>query len=364
MESTSSVSSGANATPGAASTETAAPETNEVETYEQSQDDGSKTESFGSDKKAQAKSQKPQAKDPKAAGQKETQAEKAARKLAESDLDAVVTVKINGQVKEMSVRELQKVKQLEEASYEKMKQAAETEKRAKNLFKLFETDLDAFARETGLDVDKIAEERLARKYELMQMTPEQRRVMELEKQLKEREQYELSTKSEVISKIKEVMGAEAPEGLEKYPKEQLEQFYQAKIQESQKVMGDLERELLDAWKESGLPKNKYFGSWMAAVMHSHEKRTKEPLQATEAASIVKRDFVNCVKEVVSQMDAQAIQDFLGKDTVQKLRDFDIQRVTGKAASKVGSTKSPAIAASPKKPMNEHEWRDHIRKMKL
>ena len=178
---------------------------------------------------------------------------------------------------------------------------------------------------------------------------------------------DLASKKGVIDQIKSLLGADAPENLERYPKDQLVHFLQGKQQLYERTQQDLNNEVLEAWKESGLPKHKYFGSLMAFQMMSHQKRTGEPLQAKEAAAKVKGDFVKAVKEIVAQLDPQGIQDLLGADVMAKVRQADIDRVTSKVASTVGQHNRPgnqSASDKPKRPMNEYEYREYIRKMKV
>lgn len=276
------------------------------------------------------------------------------RKLSDQDMDALVTVKINGKTEELPLKEVIKLQQLERVSHEKLRQAAEMQKKAQELMQM---DFERLAQLRGLDPDEWAEERLAKKYELMQMSPEQRRLMELEHREQQRAAMEKQEKSQIIEQIKQ-WAAELPPGIENASKEQLIAFAQQQKQVYEMAEQSLERELVDAWKESGLPEDKYFGHLIALKMKWHQDQTNEPLQAAQAASKVKEEFGGHVRRILGKMDAEAIHEFLGKDLLTKLREFDVQRVTGsQLASNMNQSRPDTPSASQeKKYLNQIEWR--------
>jgi hypothetical protein len=287
--------------------------------------------------------------------QAESQTQSQPRKLGETDMEALVTVKINGKTEELPLKEVIKLQQLEKASHEKMRIAAERERRAQELMAM---DIDQLAKLKGLDLDSLAEERLAKKYELMQMSPEQRELQQLREERAQQQRLETSSKQQVIDQIKQ-FASELPAGIENATKEQLVQYLSHVQNQYKQTEASLEREIVDAWKESGLPKHKYFGALMSFHMMNHQKSTGEPLQAAQAASKVKQEFGGHVREILGQMDAQAIQEFLGKDLTNKLREFDVQRVTSNQASNVGQNQNRpgnSPASGQKQQLNQMEWR--------
>lgn len=277
------------------------------------------------------------------------------RRLGDDAMDALVTVKINGKTQDLPLKEVIKLQQLEQASHEKMRQAAEAQRRAQELLQL---DIDRFAEMRGLDLDSLAEERLAKKYELMQMTPEQRRLHDLEQREAQRQEMIGKQRSQLIDQIKQYT-TELPPGLENASPEQVHAFLEQTKQVYAMTEQNLEREILGAWKETGLPKHKYFGSLMAFHMMHSKNSDGTPLQAAQAASKVKQEFGSQVREILGTMDAQAIHEFLGKDMTNKLREYDVQRVTAQQAASAMPSKSPGNqtpASEPKKYLNQIEWR--------
>ncbi len=278
--------------------------------------------------------------------------------------EAFVKVKIDGQERELSIKELKRLTSLEQASQKRMQEAQRERSLAQRDREMFKSDPEAWAKANGVDLDSFSEERLARKYEIAQMSPEQRRIMELESQVNETRKLDLQSKQSLIAEIKELTGEIVSEDeAAKIPKERLVQYIQAKNQEYRQHQGNLETEVLTAWKETSLPADPMFGQWVAAMMLNDQKsinagkKEGAPLQAKEAAVRVKAKLTNSVRSMFSQMDASAIQEFLGKELCSKLREYDVQRVTDSATN--GFDKSPGsqpASSEPKKQLNQMEWR--------
>lgn len=296
------------------------------------------------------------------------------RYLESKDDEAYVKVKIDGKEQELSIKELKRLNSLEQASQKRMQDAQKERQRAMQEVsraqqerELFKRDPDAWAKLTGIDLDSMSEERLARKYELSQMSPEQRQILELKSQLEQTKKMDLQSKQSLLNDIKELTGESVPEEVAAtIPKERLIQYLQEQQAKAREHQGSLENEVLTAWKETSLPADPMFGQWVAAMMLNDikminsGKKDGEPLQAREAASKVKAKLNSAVKSMFSQMDAPAIQEFLGPDLCKKLRDHDIQRVTDQASN--GYDKSPGsqpVSREPKKQMNQMEWRKHM-----
>jgi hypothetical protein len=118
----------------------------------------------------------------------------AARELGDSDLDALVSVQIDGKVQKVSLKELQKGYQLETAARKRMTEAQKALGRAKQIEQMLENDPAALFKAIGKDFDQLAEERLAAKYEEMQLTPEQRELKTLKDREQARERAEMQSK--------------------------------------------------------------------------------------------------------------------------------------------------------------------------
>lgn len=291
------------------------------------------------------------------------------RILSEADLDAFVMQKINGKDEKVKLRDLQKAYGLDKAANQRMQEAASEKKRTQQLMHLMETDPKRYCEVTGKDYDSwmrqhfsgrkdLAEEILAKEYELQQMDPHQREAMELKQQLEAYKTKETAQKQPLIAEIKKIVPESMlPKGLENATTEQLNQFLQVKQQEFQAGLDNLSNELLGAWEKHGLPKQKEMGQWMAQVMSDYNKRTGETLQPDRAAAIVKARFLNSTKSLLSQMDAKAIHETLGEDVIKKLREYDIEQVRSSGPQFGKQENSPAPAASEeRKTINQFEFR--------
>lgn len=258
-----------------------------------------------------------------------------ARKLGEQDLDALVTVNINGETREMPLRDVIKINQLENVSQKKMQEAAKLRQQAEQFFRLAKSNPREFLKQTGIDPYEFAESTLAEKFEMMNLSPEQKRLMELEKENKSYKEKE-------------------KEDRQKAEQEQLSRY-------EQQELAKLDQEIGEAWKESGLPKTKYMAAQIAARLLSASKRG-ENLTAKEAAARVKEEFKMSTREVIGQLDAESILDLFGKDIMKKIRDYDVKRVTGKASQAAQGPSAKPVSQGNKVFKSEHEWREHLAKI--
>lgn len=281
-----------------------------------------------------------QKEEPKKEATAEKKTEKARKILADQDLDSVVKIKVNGEEQEMTVREALKLTQLEKVSRDKLTQADQMMKQVQQVINFAKANPKEFLKETGLDPYEFAEATLLEKYELMQMTPEQKELLQLKqwKALKDEEEKQVKAKSE-------------QEALSK-----------AEIEETQK----LDQEIGNAWKESGLPAHPYFGAQIAFQMMAASKAGKE-LTAKDAAVKVNGEFRNNIKGIFGSLDAEAIHELFGEDFFKKLRKYDLDKISAKAASKLGTTKDQqglgqkptSLKNQSKYGLSELEWRKQM-----
>lgn len=280
----------------------------------------------------------------------ETQNQVDSQNQAADELEEIALGSTKGRVP----KEIAKaIKDFERGVQAKFREAAEQRRK---LEEFNNYDIDSFAKFKGLDLDSLAEERLAKKYELMQMSPEQRRLHELETREQMRSQHEAQVRSQLVDQIKEFT-PDLPPGIDQASPEQL-QHYLGQVKHLYTMTEQqMERDFVDAWKTTGLPKTPFIGARMAFMMKNGKNDNGEPLQIPEAAARVKEAYVNDLRDFMGPMDGKALHDLFGAEVIQKIRDFDVQRVTGQAASQPVQNQSPAPkAASEKKYLNQTEWR--------
>lgn len=272
------------------------------------------------------------------------------KELTDEYMDYMVTTKVDGKEIKKPLKELIKISQLEQASQKRLQEAAEVKKalkereqRDQQILNLLQTDFPKFCQVMGLDPMGIATDFLAKQYDLEQMHPAERKALELEQKLKEKEEFERQIKE------REEQGRQS----------------QLKVQ----AQRQLDQELGEALQGSNLPKNRLFVQRAAAKMLESIERVKAgvdetPLQAKEAVAKVIEDWHSDLKETLSTMDAKAIHELLGPDTLKKIREYEVERVTGQRFQ--NSVDRPVDqTASEKTPkyMNEYERRSYLQKLK-
>jgi hypothetical protein len=283
------------------------------------------------------------------------------RELQAADMDAMVSMKVDGKTVKMSVKDALKQAELGAGAQRRMQEAAQTRKEMQRLLE----DEEEYYKRKGMTADEAAEKRLVSKYERLSMTPEQKKAYETEQQLKQYQEKDNQTRQGMLSEMRALLG-EVPEGLDKLPSEQLHQELQRAKHVYQEQMQAVEKEFVDAWKSTGLPKSPIFGQWTASLMHASQVQKnagqrEDSLQASEAASIVKENFTQAVKEITGQMGPEALSQLLGPEIMKALREFDVQRVTVKTAPSFGQQKSPGHKPASQAPKNnktvdENGWR--------
>jgi len=259
---------------------------------------------------------------------------------AKSEDDDFEEIKL-GSVKGKVPKHLAKVvKDLERGFYAKSTTAAQLAKEKQAMVERIKSDPRGLLKEHGIDPEEFAEMTMAEKIEALKMSDEERRFKEIEE---ENKRY----------KAKE-------------EKEKQERETQAKQARHAQIQQSFDKEIAEAWKESGLPTNTFYIKQMAAVMMESMAIAKageleRPLTAKEAARIVKDRFEASIPQMLSQMEPEAAIRLLGEETFSKWRDWDVNRVTRKAAPTPNADpESPAHkAASPKGPLSEAEWRKEM-----
>jgi hypothetical protein len=317
----------------------------------QTQTPTSQPQGFGAPAKGEAQSQ----------GEKAPETNPQPKRYVDSpEEETFVKVKINGKEEEVSLKELKKAHGLEKAARQRMEEAAKVQKeyqKSQQMLKAIQSgDQSVLEQLLGEKFDSLAEERLAKKYELAQMDPVQRENLELKQHLENQRRMEFESKRSVIEEIKQ-LSDKVPEGIERYSKEDLAQYRDHLANVHTQAQQSLQQELIQAWEQVGLPKDKRWGVMIAREMMMSENSETGPLQAAEAAAKVKGDWLNFNRHIYSQMDASAIQEALGKEVIEKLREYDIQKATGQGPAGLTQNQGPVTTASqPKRYLNQMEYR--------
>lgn len=249
----------------------------------------------------------------------------------------------------------QTIKALEKGFQSKSQELAQKNK----LMSLAKENPKEFFKQTGVDAYEFAEKLLAEKYEQMQMSPEQRELMELKAEKAQREQQEQASKQEILSEIKKFV--QLPEGAEKASKEELVQFLNHQKQTYQKVQNQIETEFVEALKAENLPAKeaRYLLAKASFEMSSALKQGKS-LTPKQAIAKVKGEFIGSTRELFGAMSDEQLHQALEDGLFDRIQKFQLNRLTASAASKFGTqNQGQAQASTPpvkQKPMNEIEWR--------
>jgi hypothetical protein len=263
-------------------------------------------------------------------------APKAKAPVVDDDMEEIALGSVKGKIPRAMAKA---IKEYERGFHSKAQEAA---KLKRDLDGYEKADVREILKRKNIDAYEFSEATLAEKLEMLQMSPEQKRLREYEAKLKGYEEQEKRAKDEA----------------EKVELTRREQHAQ----------GELDKEVGKAFQDSGLPKHPYFIQQIAAVMLAAGKQGFD-LSAEAAAVKVKERFNAHLQQVLESLDDDGLQKYLGDRNLKRLREAEIRRVTGNTAPTANSTQRPGDAKpsatrvnQPKKPMNEREYREHIAKL--
>lgn len=212
-------------------------------------------------------------------------------------------LKVNKQEREYTLTELKNLASKSAAADERFNSAAQIEKKANEILE-------------GLKSKKLVstlERNGYSKAEIRQI---------LENELTPFVEYDLMTPEERERKAKD-------DELEQYKQEKKRQEEE---QMSAKEKAELNRELerlntdfLNALEKSNLPRDPFLGKMVAQQLIGAEANGYS-LSVDEAVEIVNQMFETNTKQLLSGMSIDKIKQFLGKDTLSKLRESDVQQV--------------------------------------
>jgi hypothetical protein len=235
----------------------------------------------------------------------ENTAEQGTRMHGEKPVDALeqkFKVTIDGQVVELPLREIMGGYQKASAANKRFMEAAKKEKDLESrVSKLKSAPIQAML-DAGISEQELQdhlEQYLVGKLEYEKMTPEQKRLKELEQKLAEKE-----------AKEKE---AEERRRLEQ------EQAEVAKWEE------DYNNQFIQAMEEGRLPKTAHAARKVAEIMYS-ALESGHDLSIDDAIDIFNEDHNQYLQSFIKSLDVDAVQNLLGEDFVKKVRKSDVEKV--------------------------------------
>lgn len=268
--------------------------------------------------------------------------------LEAADFEKLMPIKDEkGQVQKLKLKDVVKRIYSAETQAKRAKESLNTQLDAslKELVSFAKKSPQEFLAKIGIDPYDFSEATLKQKVEMLQMSPEQKRLTEAEQELKK-------------YKEKEVTEAQQRE-IENRTKQEHEEIKK------------LDLEMASAFKEMNLPKNKFFFQWATALMHDSCVRAEaeqerngfvetEPLNAKQALAIVKDKFPGMIREYLKSLDPNQVKEFVSEELLGKIREADIARVQNQTpASKKASGTPTRAEKEPKVFTSDHEWRDWV-----
>lgn len=227
-------------------------------------------------------------------------------------------VTIDGQVVELPLKEIMGGYQKASAANKRFMEASRKEKEIEaRLSKLKSSPIEALL-ETGLreeDLQDHMEKFLIQKLEHEKLTPEQKRVKELERILAEKEAKE----------------------------QELESKRQQEAQEAEvsKWEQDYTNQFTKAMDEGKLPKTAHAARKVAEIMSAALEAGHE-LSVDDAIEIFNEDHNNYLQSFIKSLSVEDVQSLLGDDFIKKVRKSDVEKIQNptpkQAATKKAETK--------------------------
>lgn len=232
-----------------------------------------------------------------------TSTENAPAKPAVPAVEQKEKIKVNKQEREYTLAELKNLASKAAAADERFMSASQMEKKANEVLEgLKGKKLVATLEKAGYskqDIRQILEQELTPFVEEDMMSPEERERAAKDRKLAEYEEEKAAREREQMS-----------------AKER---------QELDRELSKLNNEFLSALEKSSLPRDPFLGKMVAQQLIGAEQNGYE-MSVDEAVEIVHSQFEQNTQSLLSSMSIDKLKQFLGKDTLSKLRDADVQQV--------------------------------------
>lgn len=227
--------------------------------------------------------------------------------------------------------------QLARAAQKRMQEASRQKAEAESFIQRLKTNPLEVLNDPSLGVNfrQIAEEYLAEQLEQELMSPEEKRIREAERIIRERE-------------------AEMKAAREREESEQIERLKNHYAQ-------DYDKKITEALQTSGLPKTPKTVKRMAELMKMNLSNGLD-LEPKDLVQLVREDYVQEMKSIFGAADGEALFNLLGDDVVTKIRKTDLQKLKAKLPqSRKQSIGSSQKQSEPKRALTRDEWREEIRR---
>ena len=268
---------------------------------------------------------------PDAAPAAPSAAQAAAATGAVQTAPGMYTVKIDGKEIQVDEAELRRGYSHSRAADERIRQATETRQTAEEVLNLFRNNPEEAFRRLQMDPKAFAEQLLTREIQEASLSPEQKRVRDLENFKAEAEKRERISKEET-------------------EKQEMEAF-------RNQIASELQTGIIEAIGAYDLPRNEFTVGRMAFHL---EAALTAGIDASpkDIAPLVKKEYEADIRRLLSSVPDDKLLDFLGDDTTKKVVKGHIAKVGTKTKRPV--TQAAGIKLDPKPTDKAKTPRDFFR----
>jgi hypothetical protein len=251
------------------------------------------------------------------------------------------TTKIDGVEEEVELteddirRDYQKLK----ASDKRFQAAAEQDKRARETIEKMSSEDGLLEALVGMGYDpmQLAEKLIYNRLQVEAMSPEQKRIMELEQREHLRQQKD---------------------------KQQQELIEQERFKEdNDRLTKEIQADIMSVLQSNAIPATAQNTWRVGNKMLAHYKYGID-LSAKDAADLVLKDLQKEYRALTSHLDAEKLLEMIGPEAADKIRKRDLAKVANPFQSNVPKEKQPKPQSKPPKRhyRTEAEWKKHMAKI--
>lgn len=212
-------------------------------------------------------------------------------------------LKVDGKIQEMELGDDEVAVRLQKSmgAEKRMQEAAQLRKQQQEWIEALKADPFSALKDPafGVDLEKLAEDRLIQKYRESQMPEHERRLLEKEREISQYKQREAQVKAQQEAKVRGEM--------------------------EQRVFQEMERDFAEALAGEELPKNRQTMVLMAEVARANLEHGIE-LTPKQMASEVNARMRDMNSHVIRQLKGEQLAKYLGDDVVKEILRHSISRV--------------------------------------
>lgn len=237
------------------------------------------------------------------------------------------------EVDEEHAEYLRKNLQLSKKAQKSMQEVSSIRSQVQDFVKMLTGDTKAALAQLGIDPKEFAASIIEEELKLQAMSPEQRERLELEHKLKQLEEEREREKQE-------------------FNQRELARLQQ---QEYERV----ETKMVAAIESSGIPRSTYAIKKMASYMMDGAKEGVM-LEPEDVVELVKQEIQDDLKELINALGEDRVENFIGKDILDKVRKKNISKIKQTPASVKSGIKEVSSSKSASKPAEKMSIKDFFK----